>query len=494
VGSFSGVILLISQAVLGADPPSSITYPDPDYDVVARPTDLGATAPFDPAIHRLIDLREISLVRWEPVAPELDVFDGAAASGGGFVRLDVVVGGLVNPPGSTDPATFDPFEYGDHPVYGFVEIDLDDDNETGGEVDSPQFRYLGNIARFGGLPEGIVFDDRLATDAAAFDWDFLSKPYVERHGEEFHLALLGDRFSSSGVAEVLGDGDLVFEGDEVWVLTGDWFHRAHGFEPYSLATGGYVPGEYSPECQLRFEHDSAAETTLISLVFPLNNAAAAAMRGENPEPPNHDPSDQASVSEALADLRDSAAIVYQFPTGDPEEALILGWKDKSPGQFIQPTDWRVTALLGTSYTSAGHGFVWTDAYPNVIRGDVDGENGADNDDANGIYSFISEHDGDDGLPDGQVALLDFAEDFSVFDVNHDGVVGSVDVMLVSPVGDGDLDGDVDLADYAVWQVCHGVSGAPLLPPCALQDLDSDGDVDLTDFVWLSNLLTGPVGP
>ena len=83
---------------------------------------------------------------------------------------------------------------------------------------------------------------------------------------------------------------------------------------------------------------------------------------------------------------------------------------------------------------------------------------------------------------------------SVFDVNQDGIVGPVDVMLVSPVGDGDLDGDVDLADYAVWQLCHGASGAPLSPPCALADLDSDRDVDLPDFLWFSNALSGPLAP
>ena len=419
-GRFAALALLLVQTGSAADPPAWIVHSDPDYDAVARRTDWGATAPYDPTQHRLIDLREVSLMRWEPLAPETDLFDGAVTPGGGFVRIDVLVGGLVNPPGSTDPATFNPFQYGDHPIYGFVEIDVDDDNETGGEVDAPEFRYLGNIARFGGLPEGGVFENRPAKDGGAFDGDFLTAPYVERHGEEFHLALLGDQFSPSDVTGVLADGDLVFEEDEVWVLSGDWFHRAHGFEPFSLAMGGSAPGEYAPECQLRFEHESAAGTTRISLVFPLNNAAAAAMRSESPEPPNHDPSDQASLNEALADLRDSARIVDQFPTGEPEEVLILGWMDKTPGQHLNPADWRITVLLGTSYTSPGYGFVWSDAYPNVIRGDVNGENGANADDATEIDTFIAVHDHDDGVTDDQVSLQDFTEDFSVFDVNQDG--------------------------------------------------------------------------
>ena len=42
-----------------------------------------------------------------------------------------------NPPGNPDPFAFDPFRFGDHPVYGFVEIDMDD--ETNAEEAKKKF-------------------------------------------------------------------------------------------------------------------------------------------------------------------------------------------------------------------------------------------------------------------------------------------------------------------------------------------------------------------
>ncbi len=494
MGRAAAVLCVLGGTVAeAADAPDWVRHGDPDFDVVARPTDAGLTAPFDPAAHRLIELRETTLGRWCPTDPQVDLYDGVYAPWGGFVRLDLSVDGLVNPPGSTDPTTFDPFRYGDHPVYGFLELDMDLDHNTGGEVSAPGYRFLANIARFGGLPEGEEFDDRLAAEASDCDDSFLSEPFIERSGEEFHLAFLGDLSQCGDVEEVAGDGDLTFEAGETWNITGKWFHRAHGFEPYSLATGGAVPGEYAPECQLRFEHDPDADATAISLVFPLDNSAAAAMRGESPEPLNHDPSDQASVREALRDLRISAELVYAYPTGEPEEILILGWREAPPGAYLEPADWRVTALFGTTYTEPGHGFVWTDAYPNVLRGNVDGEHGVDGEDRHEIDEYIEEHDADDGDVDGCVLLDDFARGYGVYDLNYDGMVDPVDWMLVSTVGDGDLDGDVDLADFAVWQRCRGAVGHPLAPPCALADLDSDGDVDLHDIVWFAHVLEGPGG-
>ena len=84
--------------------------------------------------------------------PRSDPFEGRFQEDGELLRLDLLIDGLVNPPGSTDPVAFDPFRYGDHPLFGFIEIDVDEDVETGGEIDHPEHRYLGNITRFGGKP------------------------------------------------------------------------------------------------------------------------------------------------------------------------------------------------------------------------------------------------------------------------------------------------------------------------------------------------------
>lgn len=485
------VMVAVGVSPLQAQPSGlSQLLTDPPYDVAPRPTDPGEIGLYDPDLHHLVELVSIETGRWTPNNPQVDLFDGSFTAGGVFFRLDVTVDGLINPPGPNDFSSFDPFRYGQHPVYGFIEIDMDDDFESGGEVDAPEFRFLGNVARFGGLLGGEAFHDRQAASDSDFDGNFSTKPYVERHGEEFHLAFLGGLFGDADVIEIAGDGDLDFEIDEEWIIDGEWFHRAHGFEPFSIAAGGTVPGEYAPESTVRFAHDCTSDQTLISLVFPLTNGGAAAQHGMQPEPMNHNPSDQASVNEALRDLVISAEVVELFPTGMPDEILILPWDDKTPGQYLDATEWRMTALLGSAYTNLGGYFVWTDVYPNPIRGDVNGEYGASEDDADEINSEISEHDGDDGTFDGMVVLNNFAEGFSVFDTNHDGVIDAVDVLLVSDVGDGDDDGDVDLSDFAQFQRCFGE--LELLGDCPLFDLNADQTIDQNDAEWFANVLTGPM--
>lgn len=54
--------------------------------------------------------------------------------------------------------------------------------------------------------------------------------------------------------------------------------------------------------------------------------------------------------------------------------------------------------------------------------------------------------------------------------------------------DLDVDGDVDLLDFAEFQVCSGGSGSG---ECTATDFDGDDDVDLTDFTTLEACLSGP---
>jgi hypothetical protein len=236
--------------------------------------------------------------------------------------------------------------------------------------------------------------------------------------------------------------------------------------------------------------------TTVSLVFPLTNVGAGLMRGEAPQANNGNPSDHASVLEGLTDLRDSAVFLDEFPSGLPEEAIIIEWQDKEPSNFLVPKVWDITVLLGTSYTTpdpSGEYFVWTDIWPNVLRGDVTGDGDVDQQDRGAIDQYIVEHDALDGQVDGRVEILDFAVDFSVFDVNHGGVVDSLDVALATFPGDQDADGDADLADAARFQGCLSGSGVSYAPwECGLSDFDGDGDVDLEDWGRFSEAMTGPV--
>lgn len=408
-------------------------HDDAAGDAVPRLTDPGADGPFDRQAHHLPDIRKISLGKWDPTDPQLDLFAGTYAPSGKFLRLELALDGVMNPPGPTFAEQFDPFAYGPHPVYGFVELDMDQDADTGGELDNPQFRYVGNVVRFGSKPADPALADRIALDGSAFDGDFLTPPFVERSGEEFHLALLGDLFESIDITEVAGDGDTAFEAGETWWIDAAWFHRAHGYEPFSLATGGAQAGEYAPRCTLQFEHVVETDVTWLTLVFPLKNSGAGSIWGEPPEAPNGDPSDQFSVREALFDLQDSAAFVEQFPSGLPEEDIITGWLNKNPSDFLEPVQWVVTVLLGTSYTSPGDGLIWTDVSPDGVRGDVNGDMSVDQQDRLMIQQFIEDLDAIDGVVDGRVELADFALDFSVFDIDHSGVADSWDRRLAGLV-------------------------------------------------------------
>jgi len=73
-----------------------------------------------------------------------------------------------------------------------------------------------------------------------------------------------------------------------------------------------------------------------------------------------------------------------------------------------------------------------------------------------------------------------------------GCSGLTAVNLPLP-GDLDGDGDVDLSDFTVFQLCFGGSNSPPAPNCPAgvdADLDGDGDVDLADFLIFQKNFTG----
>jgi hypothetical protein len=73
---------------------------------------------------------------------------------------------------------------------------------------------------------------------------------------------------------------------------------------------------------------------------------------------------------------------------------------------------------------------------------------------------------------------------------------TVTVIVNSNVpGDGDNDGDVDLEDFAVFQICLTGSGEPQIDPmCGFADLEGDGDVDQSDGSMFVTCLSGPNVP
>lgn len=502
-----GAIWFFAACLIGPVPAQAQPFAeilDAQGDAVVRPTDQGRRRDVDPFAHHPPDLAKIVIGIWQPDQPELDIFVGEWVDYADkpFLRMDVVLAGLFNPPGTLGfQGDFDPFRFGPHPVFGFIELDADGNANTGGEVPFPEYRYLSNAVRFGGIPASVprVLQKRFALTFVDGGDECSTKPHIERSGEEFHLALTGEEYRSHRV--VFGDDDETFEAGEIWDLTGgSWLHRAHGFKDF----GGCLPcgGEYMPVHTLRWSHDEESDKTWITTVFPLTNRAANAMRGNPPEREERndaDPRNQASIHEALTDLTFSARQLEGLPPQECAE-LILGWADTDPQDCLDPSQWRAGALVSTSFVDWRDNdsfFVWTDVLPDALPGDFDGDGDADWADFLALYAFVRDMDGSredgDRRRDGRFTVRRFARTFSVFDVNYDGGVGFDDLRAAFVPGDFNGDRKVDLADLEPFLVCY--EHGPLVPyppqqACELVDSDFDGDVDLADVRAFQAVFTG----
>ncbi|RJP34323.1 MAG: hypothetical protein C4547_11145 [Phycisphaerales bacterium] len=492
-----GVIhIFVAVGCLAAAALGQVHVVDGIGDAAVRRTDLGADGPVDTRLHRMPDVKSYTIGTWEPQKPEDDLFKGDWDSRGRFVRLDVVFDGLLNPPGLVGE-NFLPFQHGPHPVFGYIEIDMDADVDTGGEFDpnnelqpgDAPLRYTGAVARYGGHPTGPAFVDRIAPGAAAFDGVLATPPYVDRGGEEFHVALHGWQIDSFDMRKCRGQCDGIFEVGEIWVATGQLFHRAHAYEPFSFAKPDRT---YEPrDVQLMFEHSIPNDETTVSLVYPLTNAGSAAMRGEQEQPNNNDARDQNSVLEGLDDLSFSARNAPPEWRNDDNFPIIEAWEFKDPSDYLDPRTWRVSIVVATSYyeeVEVGAYFVWTDHYPNVKSGDFNGDNEVNNADNDACCAFIAAVDGDgkedcDGEVNERVELCRFGPNFSLYDMNYDGMVDDLDCSCSSCL---------DLADAAHFQRCFtGPGGGPLPQHCLAMDFDGDDDVDLSDHGRFVPRFCGP---
>jgi len=71
------------------------------------------------------------------------------------------------------------------------------------------------------------------------------------------------------------------------------------------------------------------------------------------------------------------------------------------------------------------------------------------------------------------------------------VLGALDALYAANHGDFDRDGDCDVSDFAVFQVCfNGSSRDPATENCYITDLDDDSDVDLNDFARFQACFNG----
>ena len=444
-----------------------------------------------------VDLVRYRIGAWQPVDATNDLYDGQFSATGQFLCIKLVLAGLVNPPGPAD-FPFDPQRFGTRALYLWVELDMDDYVDTGGEIYNPEVRYLASAARFGGRPQGRLYDNRVSTNGFDSDGDYDTPPWIDRSGEEFHLALLGGEFECDGVTCQVDDENCLFEEGETWHIPGRFWHRAHGYEELSFA------GVYEPEVELRFEHDVATDQTTITFVYPLTHAAYALAHSTDPaEEEDTHTYNAHSVYEGLLDLQRSALL--GVAAGHPYEGLILDWALQDPAAYLDPLGWRSTILVGTvlpeSPDLGGGVYTYTDIWPNVVAGDFNGDGLATNTDAQMALEFVALHDGDplydQGMLAGEIEIVNFGPRFSIYDVDYNGFVDGYDLTFsLQAPGDYNNDGAVDLEDVAGLQRCLAVELSDVDEAVRAGcldglDLDHDEDVDLADYELFVPLLTGP---
>ena len=67
-------------------------------------------------------------------------------------------------------------------------------------------------------------------------------------------------------------------------------------------------------------------------------------------------------------------------------------------------------------------------------------------------------------------------------------------LVPSLPGDLNGDGDVDLADFAQFEICFTGPGGTLVPGCEPGDFDLDNDADCDDWAQFGLVWTGPGQP
>lgn len=450
------------------------------------------------------DLIHYRVGNWLPNNVNGDLFQGqySATDFDEYVRIDMVFRGKMNPPGPQvwDDGTqtfleYDPYRYGPSPLYGSIEVDADANPNTGAELAAPYKYFLGNVGRFGSRAmNGMA--SRTAGNWADVISAYDTPPQVKRLGSEFQLELKGDEFTDLDINVKAGDGDLIFEQNEIWEVTGFTFERSQGYE--FAAHWGSIPCDgpckkYAPVVTLRFQHRKNScqnlNETIVSVIVPLKNL--------NGEPDDFDEFNDFSIYEALT--------VPAFHTvwnlsGDPEDDMLMSWMGHVPDEYIQSRFYGLRMLFATSYKdqpTSKFFDVWTDYAPNTPPGDFNGDSSLDVGDLNELITYINDHDGQSGFDDDGnntnqiIDVANFPVNFSVYDTNYDGVVEKWDVF-VDVYGDMDGSGIVDGNDIQGFTNCQ-VLGLDMPTPelrtqyydlCRAADMNDDFTINLADYAAL----------
>lgn len=486
------LLVLLTPAVLStrgaAGDPTTRTWSDPQGDALVRRTDFGNSAQLIPGA-TVPDLLSVTLGCWSTPTPTTDRYAGTfvPASGACMLRLDIVVKGLVNPPGrvSPDPGFHIPTQFGNSPLFGTFEFDVDNDYDTGGEA--PFFypaTYLAQAGRFGTVPQHLA--DRAILTPWNFDTDVGTAPFYERSGTDFALALCG--CTSATLISQDGNMDDLMDAGETMVVRSRFFLRATGYIDASFCFGGSDFGIYDPQVDLRFKHDIASNSTTVSMVFPLTMHGAALLAGEPDQPEDFNVGNHTSVSEALSDV---IQYVNTHNLNGHAALIAQGWAGRSASSYLNVVNWRCTALVGTAYPSPvfAADYVWTDAGFDLLASDCNGDGVITTADRQAVIDFIAQADGvfgedDDGTVNGSILLPGFAEKFAAYDINYDGLVDAIDITSFPNVCP------------ANWNGVNGVTSDDFFAFIAdffsnQADFDGNGITNSQDFLsFLSAFFTG----
>ncbi len=477
IGARSWMCALVGVVVSTAAASDGLMMTDAEGDAALRRTDSGLDGPV-PSM--LPDLLAAAVYPWAPDAPAVDPWTGDIVDDedADLFRIDITFAGRLNPPGpiGLGGQPFDPLRFGAHPVYGYLELDLDHDARTGGECSGAGLRYTANAARFGSLPSS-PYDDRCARLGDDVDTSYNTEPRIEVTGAEFTLALCGCHAITVMSESDVTDG--IFAPGETWIVRSRFFQRAGGFESASAAFGGSFFGHYDPWVDLRFHHDTGLDQTTVSLVFPLNMEGAAQLAGTPAQPIDLDVSNHVSIVEALDDI----IIGASFPPPGCGGDLVEEWDGDNPYDHLDPEDWRMIAIFGVPYTAPETTlYAWTDVGFNDLPGDFDGNGHIELYDRDAFDAALAALDGSasdaDQTADGVYTLNDPGPDFSLYDVDANGKVDSADRPVIE-IPDGDVDGDcaVDFTDLNALLAHWSQTPASRSDG----DLNSDNAVDFADL-------------
>ncbi len=445
------------------------------------PVNIGKPFPYSAT---LPDVRTIRLSGWLPTPGANDRYSGVVvpAAEAHIFRMDIVFNGLLNPPGTLgmNGRPFAPLTFGPNPVYGFVEIDIDNDVDTGGEVDdSARHLFLANVGRFAGVPQALGAS-RMVRFGDELDGVFGTSPQYERSGVEFILSMCG--CWSVVLRQEIGDGDGVMETGETFHVDGRFFQRSGGFRNASGALNGSVPGAYDPVVPLRFSHDMYTNRTTVTLVYALDQMGASILTNTPKQAPNTDVGDHTSMQEAMHDV--VKFLGFSTPPG-AQWVICQGWANRDVMDYLDPTTWEVTALFGVPYPDKRTAvYVYTDLGFRTSFGDLSGDGDVDEGDRQAVHAAIVQYDGGlrdaDAGQDQSVRLADFARNFSVFDVNYNGFIDDEDADAIvggeAILGDLNGDGTVNSSDLAIILGSWGIAAID-----SHIDLNNDGLVNSSDL-------------